>query len=149
MSDLHVYDNLLDAEARVAAIYMIEALGDPESPPEWLQDFVDDTKLPDVSAILEAFPELASVIDMDQFEDGKEQAGAIMERWCLTGRTGLIVKAEICVRRYQPGTQSFFSSWGHLRWRWFTVDRLDMVVPTVLSLASQQHRNSMAEGGDA
>ncbi|MDH7802264.1 MULTISPECIES: hypothetical protein [unclassified Rhizobium] len=149
MNDLRVYDNLLDAEARVAAIYMIEALGDLDSPPEWLQDFADDTERPDVKAILDAFPELASVIDMDQFESGKEQAGALIERWCLAGRTGLIVKAEICVRHYHAGTQSFSSSWGNFRWRWFTVDRLDMVVPTVLTLASQQHQNSMAEGSEA
>ncbi len=146
MSELHLYDNLFDAEARVAAIYMIEALGDPDSPPDWLQDFVDNTDLPDVRTILEAHPELADAIDMNKFEDCKEQASALMERWSLVGRKGLIVKAEICVRRYRAGTTIFSSGWGHLRWRWFTVDDLDLIVPTLLGIASGQHHNSMVEG---
>jgi hypothetical protein len=134
-----MYTNLHDAEARVAAIYPIGMIGDPEYPPKWLIEFAGNYDNIYVSEIIASHSELVPVAEAEDFDDDKLQAGAFAEQWQLAGRTGFIVFAEICIRRYKDGSTAYYSGWGYVQLAWLYCETIDEVLPKTLALAERLH----------
>ncbi|MDM9647724.1 hypothetical protein [Rhizobium sp. S163] len=141
-----LYKNLFDAEARVAGIYPIALIGDPENPPEWVKQFAEDVDCNDVVTIFRGMPEIAGLCDLDAFASAGEHAAAIAEAWVHTGREGFIVRTEICHRRYVGnGSNAYYSGWGIVKLGWIYVETIDGVEPAVLAKATAIHDVAKAE----
>ncbi|CAH0339604.1 hypothetical protein RHI9324_01255 [Rhizobium sp. CECT 9324] len=144
-----MYETLHDCEARIAAMYPIHAMGDIDSPPDWLEEFLDGCGPKDLAAIVAACPELLSVAEPNDFDRTSDMASAFAEQWTLHSRSGYIVRAEICVRRYMGKTSSFYSGWGIVQLYWIYVESADEAVARVTEIANQQHQTSEAKAGEA
>lgn len=123
---------LFDLEARVAAIYPIHMLGDPENPPDWVEALGDE--LTDANnPIFDDLPELKPLADDDE---------TIPERWamalCLAGRLGFLVYYEACIRKYHDAG-SWSSSWGYYRSGYVYAATVDEIEPKVIAIAERQH----------
>ena len=140
--------NLFDHEARIAGMYPIHAIGDAESPPEWVEDFLDGVGPRDYQQILLECPELLPVAEPNDFDRTRDQAAAFAEQWTLHSRTGYLVRAEVCVRRYENRT-SFWSGWGLCQLYWLFVPSAEDAIARVIDVASQQHEASKAKAGAA
>ncbi|MVA24516.1 hypothetical protein V6582_05720 [Agrobacterium vitis] len=144
-----MHNNLYDAEARVNGIYPIHMLGDPESPPEWLEELCEFIDIPAHMKELEKLPELARLLsDLDQFDSSKELAEAIAERLVLSGRRGFMVHASVCVRRY-TSSDAFFSGWGHTQLLWFFCENVDQIEQELLRKACAFHASRAEKVGAA
>lgn len=144
-----MYSTLYDAEARVNAIYPIHMSGDPDHPPEWLEEFCRFIDSPAVMGEMEHFPELADLMRrLDDFESSKDLGMAIAEAWALYGSRGFMVFASVCVRTYQSPS-AFYSGWGHTQLLWFFVEDVDQIEPELLKRASALHASQAEKVGAA
>jgi hypothetical protein len=130
---------LYDAQARVNAIYPIHMIGDPEHPPEWLEEISSFLDSPAVVSELNNFPELAYMVhNLDDYGSSKDVGMAIAKAWATCARHGFMVFASVCVRTYlSPDT--FYSGWGHTQLIWFLVEYVDQIEPELLKRASALH----------
>lgn len=135
---------LYDSEAQICGLFPIHAIGDAESPPDWVETFVDAHAF---EKLARDFPELAGLLEASNLSS-REMATEVAERWSLVGRTGFIVEAQVNVRAYQKGG-SFFSGPGHQQIHWFYVCSADNAVPELIKLAEEQHARSRAKAGAA
>ncbi|MHC2481311.1 hypothetical protein [Rhizobium leguminosarum] len=141
-----VYTNLFDAEARVAAIYPIGMIGDPENPPEWVEQFTEDADFGDAKAIFGEHAELERLTNVDDFASTVEHAAAVAEAWVMSGREGFLVRTEICQRRYVGnGSSAYYSGWGIVALGWIYVETADQVEKAVLIKATAMHDAAKAE----
>lgn len=134
-----MYANLHEAGARVAAVYPIDMIGDPENPPKWLIEFAGNYDNIYVSEIIASHPELVPVAEAEDFDDDKVQAEAFAEEWRRAGRTGFIVFAEICIHRYRDAGPGYYSGWGYFQLAWLYCATIDEVMPETLALAARMH----------
>lgn len=134
-----MYANLHEAEARVAVVYPIAMIGDPENPPSWLVEFAENNDNIYVSEIIASHPELVVVAEPEYFDNDKEQAEAFAEEWLRAGRTGFIVLAEICIHRYRDAGPGYYSGWGYFQLAWLYCATIDEVLPKTLALAERMH----------
>lgn len=145
-----MYTNLFDAEARVAAIYPISLIGDPEFPPKWVIDFADNLDNEYIADIVSDMPELEWTTSADAYSmSEKERAMAIAFDWQASGRDGLIVHFEVCMRRYLKVGSSFVSGWGAVYLCWAHADTVDEISGKVLAIATQIHEAAKARAGAA
>jgi hypothetical protein len=144
-----MYDTLYDAEARVNAIYPIHMIGDPEHPPEWLEQLSDEIDVPATMKEMQQFPELSGVISgLDDFGSSEDVALAIADKWVLNGRHGFMVWASVCARQY-IGPDTFYSGWGITLAVWFFVEDVAQVEPELLKRAVALHTIAEQKAGAA
>lgn len=143
-----MYDNLFDAEARVAAIYPIHGIGDSETPPEWVEEFLFGCGSTDLQAIAEHCPELAK-IDPDHYAQTRDLAFDVANGWVLKARQGYIVEAHVCVRSYLDSSSSWYSGWGHYQIYWIYVASADDAIARTIELANRQHDEAQTKAGAA
>ncbi len=136
---------LYDCEAQICGLFPIHAIGDAESPPEWVETFVDAQEF---EAFAEQFPELQQLID-DNSLSSRQMASEVADRWVLKRRSGYIVQAHVNVRRYEKGSTAFFSGPGLQQIHWFYVSSADDAVPELIKRAEEQHARSRAKAGAA
>ncbi|WP_085025567.1 hypothetical protein [Ensifer aridi] len=145
-----MYDNLLDAEARIAAVYPIEMIGDPENPPKWVEEFAKNIDNDFVASIVEQLPELAPVANPEAYLSEKDHAQAIAAEWAWAGRKGFVVSFEVCMRRYQKdGSGIFVSGWGAYHLCWLYAEAIDEIGPKVLAVACDLHSKAEARAAAA
>ena len=130
MTHTNYNDALFQEEARVAAIYPIGMMGDPEPPPKWLEEMFEEFTGPEHS-LFKALPEL------------KPDAGEASE-WAdslfMSGRAGLLVIYEACIRQYvEPPSTAFYSGWGLYRTGYLHVETFHEIGPAVLKVVREQH----------
>ncbi len=131
-------DALFQEEARVAAIYPLGMIGDPESPPAWLKELHESVTSPSHS-LFKALPELKPDAD-----DAADWADSLF--W--SGRTGLVVLYEVCIRRYtKPPSTAFYSGWGFYNTGGLYVETFDEIGPAVLAAAKRLHAASREKAG--
>jgi hypothetical protein len=136
---------LYDSEAQIFGMFPIHGIGDAESPPDWVETFVDSHAF---EKLARDFPELAGLFEASNLSS-REMATEVAERWSIVGRTGFIVEAYVNARTYQRGCTSFFSGPGHQQIYWFYVCSADNAVPELIKLAEEQHARSRAKAGAA
>lgn len=131
---------LYEEEARVAAIYPVGMIGDPESAPDWLEELYESCIDAD-DPLFQALPELKADADA-----ASEWAEALV----LRSRTGFVVKWEVCVRHYLgAGKMGFRSGWGHVRFGVFYTETIEEIGPAVLKIARDQHEAERRKAGEA
>ena len=131
---------LFEEEARVAAIYPVGMMGDPESPPDWLSELYEDIAN-DGHPLLQALPELKADAD-----DACVWADALF----MHSRSGFIVKYEVCIRQHSPApSTSFYSGWGYVRFGFLYLETFDEIGPAVLKIARDQHEAERLKAGAA
>lgn len=132
---------LAEEEARVAGIYPVGMMGDPESPPEWFEEFFECHADGD-EPIFTQLPELKPLATDDA--EVIEWAHALF----YASRWGYLVKAEVCVRKYSR--QGFWQSgWGYVQFHWLYVATADEIGPAVLKAARTQHATEQTKAGAA
>ncbi|BCH63241.1 hypothetical protein RvVAT039_04570 [Agrobacterium vitis] len=144
-----MYENLYDAEARVDAIYPIHMLGDPQSPPDWLEEFCDAIDVTANADLAVSFPELAKLVaHIDEFTSPRRLRETVAELWELNGRRGFMATASICIRTYlAPDTWK--SGWGYTQQLWFYVESVDAIEPELLKRAADLHAAQAKKVGAA
>lgn len=136
---------LYDCEAQICGLFPIHAIGDAESPPEWVENFVEAYQF---EALAQQFPELQGLLD-DNDLSYRQMASEVADRWLMKRRTGYIVQAHVNVRQHQKGSTAFFSGPGHQQIHWFFVSSADDAVPELIKRAEEQHAQSRAKAGAA
>lgn len=131
-------EELFEEEARVAAIYPLGMIGDPENPPAWLEELHEAVTSPDHS-LFKALPELKH-----DAKDAADWADSLF----MSGRSGVIVSYEVCVRQYvKPPSTAFYSGWGYYSTGYLYVETVDEVGPAVLTVARKLHAISREKAG--
>mgnify|MGYP001066397565 CR=1 FL=1 len=131
---------LYDVEARIAGLYPIAGIGDPEYPPEWVGEFCEWVEGP-ASGVFSALQELAR---FDEDEDYPAPSD-VCEAWINAGRTGAVMLVEWCVRHYAGRGGVFTSGWGHTRFLYVYVpDGVDYVGIAV-AIAEHHHQRARSE----
>ncbi len=69
---------LYNCEAQICGLFPIHAIGDAESPPEWVETFVDAQEF---EAFAEQFPELQALID-DNSLSSRQMAAEVADDGC-------------------------------------------------------------------
>jgi len=129
---------LFEEEARVAAIYPVGMIGDTECPPGWLQELWEDITEAD-NPLFQSLPELKP-----DAEDARDWALALI----MHSRAGLVVRYEICIRKYYPPpVTAFESGWGYYRIGSIYVETIDEIGPAVLKIARDQHEAERLKAG--
>jgi len=131
-------DALFQEEARVAAIYPLGMIGDPESPPAWLEE-LHEAVTSRGHSLFKALPELK--------HDANDAAGWA-DSLFMSGRAGFIVSYEVCVRQYvKPPSTAFYSGWGYYSTGYLYVETVDEIGPAVLVAARKLHEISREKAG--
>ncbi len=131
-------DALFQEEARVAAIYPLGMIGDPESPPDWLKELHEAVASPSHS-LFESLPELKPDAD---------DAAVWADSLFMSGRAGLIVSYEVCIRQYvDPEATAFYSGWGFYNTGYLYVETFDEIGPAVVAVAQKLHDISRQRAG--
>lgn len=145
-----MYTNLFDAEARVAAIYPIEMIGDPENPPKWVEEMAENIDDTFIGGIIDEMPELHSVRSADPYLNEKDHAQALAHEWVWARRSGFIVHCEVCWRRYpEAGSDAFYSGWSIVSLCWIYAETLEEISAKVLAVATELHNKAKARAGAA
>ena len=138
MTHVNYNEALFEEEARVAGIFPLGMVGDPEYPPEWLKELHDAIDQPGHS-IFKALPELKP-----DARDASDWADALFWR----GRAGLIVRYEVCLRRYEkPPSTSWYSGWGYYSSGYLHVETFEEIGPAVLEAARALHQANRQKAG--
>lgn len=131
-------DALFEEEARIAAIYPIGMMGDPENPPEWLTELFEACTSPS-DDLFKKLPELHP-----QAESVYEWADGLIMR----SRTGFVVRFEVCTRTYlAPPSTAWMSGWGCYHFRYLYIEAFDEIGPTVLAAVRAYHEASRLKAG--
>lgn len=128
-------ERLFYLEARIEGIFPLVA-GDPEGPPDWLEDFCEDADSASKS-VFERFPHLAKFIATGD----ETEPAAVAEALCLYTTPGFVCKIQWCPRRYLDGG-SFMSGWGWTTWRWVYGETAEAAIENALQAAEQHHEQS-------
>lgn len=130
MEQTNFNDELFEQEARVAAIYPIGMIGDPEGIPDWLKELYEAVVEPK-HPLFQALPELKADAD-----DASEWAESLI----ISRRTGFVVKFEVCIRKYlKPPVTAWNSSWGFYSVRYIYVEGAADIGTTVLTVVREYH----------
>lgn len=132
---------LAEEEARIAGIYPIGMMGDPESPPDWFEEFFDWNTEAD-APIFESLPELK------KFATDDAEISDWTHALFFAGRSGLLIKVEVCVRKYHRKGM-WASGWGYHQFHWLYVEKFDDIGPAVLAAARDQHVAEQLQVGAA
>ena len=138
---VNINDELFQEEARVAGIFPLGMMGDPENSPDWLGELHDHAYVPE-HPLFKQLPELAPLAGCT---DVKNWSDALLYQ----KRCGFIVKYEVCVRHYQPNGTTFISGWWMYQSGYHYFETFDEIGPAVLKLAREQHEAERAKAGAA
>ena len=136
---------LFEHDAQICGMYPIHAIGDAESPPDWVETFVEGYEF---ETVAKHFPDLAELLERQDLST-KELASEIAERWIMRRHSGFIVHGQVNVRTYAEGGKSFFSGPGYQQIHWFYVATADEAVTELIQRAEAQHAKSRAKAGAA
>lgn len=139
MAHTNYNEALFEEEARVAGVYPIGMIGDPESPPEWLTELYDAADAPE-HPLFAALPQLRHDAD-----DVAEWADALV---MFPPASGILVKYEVCIRRYcKPPSTAWYSGWGLYSSGYLAVEDFEEIGPAVLAAVRARHEVSKAKAG--
>ncbi|MGM4981893.1 hypothetical protein [Rhizobium sp. 11_C7_N12_5] len=134
--------NLFDLGARVAAVYPIGMIGDPENPPSWLYDIAGSTFL--MEHLQQDLPEWRPIADLARHHHTKTVASALADAMFLARRGGFIVRAEVKARQYYGETE-FEATWDHYCSLYLHAPDAFAILPRVLTAAEKLHDIAKAD----
>lgn len=134
--------NLFDAGARVAAVYPIGMIGDPENPPSWLYEIADSPFLMEVLRL--DLPEWRPIADLAHHHDTSAVARALADAMFLASRAGFIVRAEVKARQYYAEAE-FEATWDHFCSLYLHAPDAFAILPRVVTAAEKLHAMAKAD----